>query len=92
MGVGCVWRSPGSAHGLGARAKKTVCGVCGQEHRTFYDRKTRLVRDLSCGDTRVYLEVGRAFRAERRAGSSEKSALPSRHREVSGDFLAGSNS
>ena len=37
--------------------KKTTCGVCGQEHRTFYDRKTRRVRDLSCGDTRVYLEV-----------------------------------
>ena len=38
-------------------SKKTACGVCGQEHRTFYDRKTRRVRDLSCGDTRVYLEV-----------------------------------
>lgn len=25
--------------------------------RTFYDRKTRRVRDLSCGDTRVYLEI-----------------------------------
>jgi transposase len=31
--------------------------VCGQSSRTFYDRKTRRVRDLSCGDTRVYLEV-----------------------------------
>jgi transposase len=26
-------------------------------HRTFYDRKTRRVRDLSCGDMRVYLDV-----------------------------------
>jgi hypothetical protein len=40
-----------------SECKKTVCGVCGQEHRIFYDRKTRRVRDLSCGDTRVYLEV-----------------------------------
>ena len=26
-------------------------------HRTFYDQKVRLVRDLPCGDTRVYLEI-----------------------------------
>lgn len=26
-------------------------------HYTFYDRKFRLVRDLSCGDAQVYLEV-----------------------------------
>src|SRR3954464_14848782 len=37
--------------------EKTACGTCGRGHRTFYDRKTRRVRDLSCGDTRVYLEV-----------------------------------
>ena len=36
--------------------KKTVCG-CGTAHRTFYDHKIRLVRDLSCGDTRIYLEL-----------------------------------
>ncbi len=42
---------------LERRGKKTVCGVCGTPHRTFYDQKRRLVRDLSCGDTRVYLEV-----------------------------------
>ena len=34
-----------------------VCGVCGRAHRTFYDRKVRRVRDLSCGDRRVWLEV-----------------------------------
>jgi transposase len=34
-----------------------VCGECGTAHRTWYDRKTRRVRDLSCGDTRVVLEV-----------------------------------
>jgi len=37
--------------------KKTGCGTCGRSHRTFYDRKTRQIRDLSCGDTRVYLAV-----------------------------------
>jgi transposase len=30
--------------------------VCGQERRTFYDQRPRLVRDLACGDKRVYLE------------------------------------
>jgi transposase len=37
--------------------EKTICGVCGTSHRSFSDRKTRLVRDLSCGDTRIYLEL-----------------------------------
>lgn len=37
--------------------KKTACGACGQVARSWYDRKTRRVRDLPCGDTRVYLEV-----------------------------------
>lgn len=37
--------------------KKTACGVCGRVQKTFYDRKPRCVRDLSCGDTRVYLVV-----------------------------------
>ncbi len=34
-----------------------MCGTCDQSHRTFSDRKTRRVRDLSCGDPRVYLGV-----------------------------------
>jgi transposase len=34
-----------------------VCGVCGTVHRTYYDRKRRTIRDLSCGDKRIYLEV-----------------------------------
>jgi len=37
--------------------KKTLCGACRTIHRTFYDHKLRLVRDLSCGDTRVYLQI-----------------------------------
>jgi len=32
-----------------------VCGVCGQRYRSHYDQRPRCVRDLSCGDKRVYL-------------------------------------
>jgi transposase len=32
-----------------------VCGVCGQAYWTHYDKRPRRVRDLSCGDKRVYL-------------------------------------
>lgn len=34
-----------------------MCGQCGAGHRSYYDSKTRLVRDLSCGDARIYLAV-----------------------------------
>jgi len=34
-----------------------VGGTCGPTHRTFYDRQTRRVRDLSCGDPRIDPEV-----------------------------------
>ncbi|MGB4068226.1 MAG: ISL3 family transposase [Nitrospira sp.] len=37
--------------------KKAACGACGCVHHAWYDRKIRRVRDLPCGDTRVYLEV-----------------------------------
>ena len=37
--------------------KKTACGQCGRWGRSYYDRHRRRVRDLSCGDTRVYLEL-----------------------------------
>ena len=33
-----------------------MCGSCGTAHRTWYDRTTRRVRDLPCGDLRIYLE------------------------------------
>ena len=33
------------------------CGACGTIHHIFYGRKIRRVRDLSCGDMRVYLDV-----------------------------------
>jgi transposase len=31
--------------------------VCGRVSRIFYDRRRRRVRDLSCGDTRVFLDL-----------------------------------
>jgi len=36
--------------------KNATCGRCGRIWRGWYDRRVRRVRDLSCGDTRVYLE------------------------------------
>lgn len=39
------------------RAKKTICGHCGRAHSGWYDRRTRRVRDLPCGDTRIFLEI-----------------------------------
>jgi transposase len=41
----------------GAASKKTACGCCGTPHRSFYDRKVRHIRDLSCGELRIYLAV-----------------------------------
>ncbi|MDE2142712.1 MAG: transposase family protein, partial [Elusimicrobia bacterium] len=51
-------RRPTSAgHPPSAPGKKTACGVCGRIYRTWYDRKTRRVRDLPCGEMRIYLEL-----------------------------------
>ena len=61
---------------LERRGKKTVCGVCGTPHRTFYDQKRRLVRDLSCGDTRVYLEVAVRRALCRMCQKVKREALP----------------
>jgi len=52
-----LWGSEDPDSAACATGKKTVCGACGLLHRTFYDRKTRRIRDLSCGDTRIYLEA-----------------------------------
>lgn len=53
-----------------------MCGVCGTSHRTFYDQKRRLVRDLSCGDTRVYLELEVRRLQCRTCGKVKREALP----------------
>ena len=52
----CVRRSQGAGHIACSPLKKTLCGACGTVHRGWYDRSVRRVRDLSNGDTRIYLE------------------------------------
>ncbi len=37
--------------------KKMICGGCGAVNHAIYDSKMRKVRDLPCGDMRVYLKV-----------------------------------
>ena len=34
-----------------------MCGTCGRGQRGWYDRRRRRVRDLACGDLRIYLDV-----------------------------------
>jgi transposase len=60
---------------LERRQKKTVCGCCGTEHRSYYDSKTRRIRDLSCGDVRVYLEVTVRRVSCRRCGKVKRERL-----------------
>lgn len=55
--AGNFWRPEGARVGVAASPKKTVCGGCGQGSRSYYDQRLRQVRDLSCGDLRIYLEV-----------------------------------
>lgn len=38
------------------RSKKTICKECGRAHAGWYDRRMRRVRDLACGNYRVFLE------------------------------------
>jgi transposase len=42
---------------LKRRRKKTICGTCGKMCRSFYDQETRRIRDLNCGNLRIYLEL-----------------------------------
>jgi transposase len=70
-------RSAEAAH-RHARAtlKKTVCGCCGRVQRGWYDRRTRQVRDLSCGDTHVLLELEVRRIKCRNCGAVKREALP----------------
>ena len=52
-----LWRPEGAHHQAQTALKKTRCGGCGCLHNGWYDRTVRRVRDLSCGDTRIYLEL-----------------------------------
>ena len=61
--------------------KRTRCGTCGLWNHTWYDRKTRRVRDLSCGDRAIYLDIEIRRVACRRCGTVKQERL---------DFLADS--
>ncbi|MCF8240616.1 MAG: transposase family protein [Melioribacteraceae bacterium] len=37
--------------------KNTICPKCFQASKSYYDKKIRRVRDLSCGDKREYIEL-----------------------------------
>ena len=52
-----VRRSESARHHPRTTLKKTICGCCGRVHSGWYDRRTRRVRDLSCGDKRIFLEI-----------------------------------
>jgi transposase len=72
-------RSPRAHYHPHSAVKKTACGTCGQAHRGWYDRKRRRVRDLACGDVRIYLEFEVRRVACRRGGKVKQERL---------DFLA----
>ena len=71
-----LWRPQGTGRVVAAPAKKTTCGACGQSHRAFYDHKLRRIRDLSCGDTRVFLEVEVRRVDCQRCGAVKQEKLP----------------
>jgi hypothetical protein len=56
-GMSAVSEGTNARHQAQAALKKTACGCCGRVQMGWYDRKVRRVRDLSCGDTRIFLEL-----------------------------------
>ena len=60
-------------------AQKTACNGGGWERSGWYDRKRLRVRDLACGDTRVFLEFEMRRFCCRRCGKVRRESL---------DFLA----
>jgi transposase len=52
-----LWGLKGAHHQTQPPLKKTSCSGCGTARKGWYDRSVRRVRDLSCGDTRIYLEL-----------------------------------
>ena len=57
--------------------KKTLCGICGKRHGSGYDRARRRIRDLSCGEFHIYLdvEVRRLYCRQCRVVKRERLAL-----------------
>jgi transposase len=74
-GVRRFRRSESARDRAQAALKKTACGCCGRVQMGCYDRKVRRVRDLSCGDTRIYLEVEVRRLGCRRCGKVKRERL-----------------
>ena len=53
--AGDLWRSPRPARHLGSAKKTAVCSGCRTRYRTFYDRRTRRVRDTDAAGWRIYV-------------------------------------
>ena len=53
-----------------------ACGCCGTVHRSYYDKTVRRIRDLSCGDARIYLEVEVRRVRCKRCGTVKREKLP----------------
>jgi len=75
-----LWRFKSADHHARSSLKKTVCNTCGRTHCVWYDKKLRRVRDLSSGDTRIYLEIEIRRVLCRHCGKVKRERL---------DFLAG---
>jgi len=71
----CRKRSVCTGRHPDATDKKTICGTCGTPHRTWYDRRPRRVRDLPCGDVRIYLAFDLRRVACRRCGGVKQERL-----------------
>src|SRR5713101_4984251 len=71
---GCGMRIA-SQDSVRARPSWGSSGTCTRVQRGWYDRKRRRVRDLGCGDLRIYLEVEVRRVACRRCGQVKQERL-----------------
>jgi transposase len=72
---GNLRRTPRPHHHPHPAVKKTACGTCGRGQRGWYDRQRRRVRDLACGDRRIYLDLEVRRVACRRCGKVKQERL-----------------
>jgi len=73
---GDIGRSEGPGDLACAPSKKTAYGEHGTTHESFSGRKVRRIRDLSCGEMRIYLEVEIHRVRCRRCGKVKQEKFP----------------
>lgn len=56
-GRGIVGKPQAEIIPLGRRSKETHCGECGAVHREWHHSESKVIRDLSCGEMQIYLEI-----------------------------------